>query len=960
MATLPGERIESTIPERLREQLPLESVAKIRDTVLKARSGEGPELNEEQVNEIRRLIAKGVVKETDVLPPLGVAQAGIETAKTAAGGALETVGGLGSMIASTDPQKDAPNLLGTASNFLQETGKDLKVDRNTLPRTQANLFAGVDLAAAGLIPANIIIKSGKMVAGSLSPVQIRSLGSFKSMLVDASRNPRRFLAIESALGGASGIGGEETVRFGGEDARIVGELLTNFGAVLTARIFKSISNIFKLKAGSRKEAEETIGRFLSTEFDEDIRLEQALDETLEQQVPGARFTLEKGSQSPNLAAATKKLGIRGEEALKMDADTVVAIEDYARKINPKVNTATGRRTPGEISDYQDAVIKETDGMIKRFSLRTEEILNNMSEKIFGSKSQLESNDIGDTFRTMLDREKTSMGNTIGRGYSMLGPLPIRPEDTKGLFKAMAKASFTQAKGTPIPPSVSSVISRLKKSFTTAGFKEVTDETFDVALGRTVKTTRRVRADLAESNLLVLNEIQGDISQAIRTAVKEGDLKEARRLKILQAGTFSVIDSLAKRTDIDVSDVVLLKQVKRMRIEMGRLFENAEVERIFKKDKQGLYTTSPEDLMDVFIRSGKKAFASAKHYNQIFKDSPESRRLLRDSFSYRLRAFATNPDTGQLDIKKIKRFQRKYSDAIKAHGLEDDFADITTAREFAEESIDGIGDSTKRLNRTAFKMFADTGEPENFVDGLIKNPDKLRRFSRGMDRDSSEFAGFRDLVVDRILEGSNKGVKFGESLIGAEQKFDLNFLETVLADPKGILEDVIGSGHIKALQRLAFNIGRSRTVTSSGAKSTDLANEIPNIAVRNILASTRAMLRGFVRADFILFQAAFRTAEALASRKRVDILKLALTDIQFARDLVLMSRSAPLMGSLRSLFSPSTASVLKSTDEQRDQASDNLQANFKGFKGVAKNAALDAGQSITESIADAFQGLGPGQ
>lgn len=945
MATLPGERIQSAIPKSAREQLPVEQVTKIRDFVLKARNGEGPKLNREQIDEIQRLISRGVVKEDDVLPPLGTLEAGVEAVKTAAGGTLETVGGLASIL----PEGPfGESLVGQAGERIQEFGGDIKIDRTTLPNRQANLLAATDLAASSRVPANIIVTAGKIRASSLTPEQVQSLGTFSSMLVDASRNPRKFKAIESALGAVSGIGGEQAAKLSGEESRIVGELFTNFGAVISGRILKSVSNIFKLKAGSTKEAEEAVGQFLKSEFDRDPRIEARLTETEEiEKATGARFTLEKATQDPVIAATAKTLGTRGEDALKMDADTTVAIERFAREINPKENTLTGKRTPGEIVDFQDKVIKEVDAMETKFENDIDGILDEMSEAILGTDNNESIQDIADTARGLLDRSKASLSNAISRGYSKLGDLRVDPQDVRGLFVAMNRASLTQAKGTPIPTSVSNIIDRLKKSFKINRLE-------DRPIFKGAASTEKVKADLRESRLLVLNEVDSDVSQAMRDAGKAGARDEVRRLRIIKSGVNSVYDALSKKTDLGAETISTLKQLKKMRVTMGSLFENAEIELAFKKQKQGDFKTAPEDLMDLFIRTGKKAFRSADYYSDIFQGSKESQNLMRLEFSRRLRAFASDPNKeGQLIPSKIAQFQKKYSSAIEAYGYEEDFKNFNKIKNFAEESVAEIGESRSKLGRTAFKAFAETSTPEAFVDKLIKNPEILRRFARDMDKRSMSFVGFRDLVVDRIIEGSQKGIAFGETLVGAETKFDLNFFESVLADPKGILEDVIGSGHLKALKTLAVALGRKEIVGSVGVKATELAKEIPGVAVRQILASTRAALRGFVRADFILFQAGFRGAEALASKKRVEVLKLAMKDIQFARDLVLMARNKPLLGTLKSMFSPSIAAKLKAPENESNITGNLARETFQGFKGLAEDAALGA----TNAAAEALEGLG---
>ncbi len=907
-----------------------ENALKMRDFFLKARSGEGPKPNEQQLRFARDLVDDGIVEESDIFPPLGTAQAVDETIKTTVGGAMEAAGGLMDILPEGPFGK---SLIGQAGEKVQEAGRNLQINRDTLPETQKNLLGGANLVGATQIPANILIKSGKIISSSLNPVQLRQLGSFKRALVDASKNPRAFIKLESAIAAPAGITGEMLAEDFGELGRAFGELVTSFGLPLATRFVKGIGGIVKFRAGSEEEAKDVIGRYLSNEFDRDplIRENLKITEDVQRDVPGTQFTLDQATKNPELAATAREVGLRGQ-TVAMDEKTKKSIIEFSNAINPKT-TIQGRPQGQQLDKYQETVQSAVEKMETEHSNNIESILSQMTKSILKAGGQDEVLDIAEDARNLLTRSKTALQNAIRDGYNSLGDVPIRPEDVRGLLRSLSKATATQDPLKPLPDSVTSIAARLRNSFKGRRATTVQEPRgLDQALGAAPKT-RQVPENLTHSRFLVLNEIDSSVSEAMREAGKSGKMDEVRRLGKIKSGINSVYETMSRRTDVSADKAVALKQLKKMRITMGKLYENAEIEVLFKKGRQGDFKIATEDIMDTFIRTGKRAFRAADYYGEIFKDIPEAQQLIRREFSRRLRASAMDPETRKIIPKKVIAFQKKYDDAIKAYGLEEDFKDIRTSIKYAEESIGDIHEDMADLKRQAFKSFADTNNPEGFIDSMVNEPAQIQRFVRGLEKNSMEFEGFKDLVVDRIIQKTSAGVAFGSSNIPGEHLFNLPYFQRLIADPKRILTSVLGKKHMKNLEVFATALGRAAPTSGAGAKASEFSKEIQSPKVRELLSGARAALRGFVRADFIVLQSSFKTAEAIASQTRRRILVQAMKDPKFAQDLVLAVLNKPLRGSLKSLFSPAAASALKGEDLGNDTQRLLDKAGFKGEEVV---------------------------
>lgn len=397
-----------------------------------------------------------------------------------------------------------------------------------------------------------------------------------------------------------------------------------------------------------------------------IRSNTAKNEALEEAIPGLRFNLGQKGGDPNLLSLARQKGQQPGLGTTMSNESVMAQEQAIKDF-----IQNDIRGGGTVDDFLAAIQNEQKRLASG-TVRAKTAAESEAAAITGREAQ----ETGAGLLEIARKGKQTSSKTAARLFNEVPedltvdatPLWNKVQELFGGFDKLTQ----RLSATPTGP-----MDRIRKAMTPQ------EEEASTLLGPSDKPISRAAKEPPQ-DLTVgqIKDFRSQMSTAQRNAISSGDYELAYKAGLLKD---SVNDTLTLAAQSGKGDAVekLKAATDYWRDIHIPTYRQGVTGRILQTDRTGAQKVLDSSIGGEYFKSGKGAAEAAADFNRTFGADPKAKGLIKDYASQSLLKYARNPVTGELDSLRIARWLSQHSDAIKAYGIEKDFANLKKAMSLAD-------------------------------------------------------------------------------------------------------------------------------------------------------------------------------------------------------------------------------------------------------------------------------------
>jgi len=779
-----------------------------------------------------------------------------------------------------------------SKNFKETTERDIKAIAGDKQGVVGEFTQKIAEYAA---PTQAITRQLLKKGAALNADKTRKVfGVFEKSMMAAARNPTAAIKIEQGVSAAMASSGEIVKQLGGGEGMQLGtELATG---LLSGQVVNTTKAIFSWGAKKIPGSASRIGKiqaadYLKEVFKNDPDIYKKLERGLKLQgETGIQMNLAELTNNPELKSALQLMEVH-------TAGTMTGLESRLAE-----QTKAIKEMFPSIPEHKEAAVKGLDDM----QSETEIALNNQATKAvdnvldqIDNAAPLDKEMLGESGRIALDASREVMDAEVSKLYKQVGNPNI---PTKVLVKAVQEAKKS-------PLANDAYMKELDADLVSTLEANVLGKTStEKVLNAPVKKIYLGRGNAklpTEMSLDSMRLIESRLKERIRIANAAGKANEARILTKVLSGVFEQYKSV---TGIEANQIALLKKAASASKRLHNIFDQGEVLLQSRIDVKGMERITTEGFVRNFVKPNSNTKLARTNeavdgFYNAYGDIPEAKQWLTNAFGALLKEeIAKQGD--KLNPKMIKRFINKHSDFLKRARISDKFDNVTKAVEEANIADANKVLSYKDYQKTVMSKFVGSDDPVNFVLNASQTG-KLSKLNKEVSAIQNKAR--REIVQRGIKEALWEGIKrklttaevaSGEEIIlstGQVRKMldDINYGKQ--------LKEGLGKEHYNSLKKLIDIIDR---VSPDISGTAGLPKEhIDEKLVEKLMTGLRAAAHGFVRPDLIAAQMSMRGYKAITTKQAHKVLKEAMENPDFAKELLKMSTSVKGKEIIGTMFSP---------------------------------------------------------
>jgi hypothetical protein len=847
----------------------------------------------------------------------GAVELGDHVIQTVGSSAVKGVGAtIGAIESATDPLSylavsgaipNNPNV--HVGDRIHAAGEKLAPNNEKFNDTTQGLLHGAEITAETIAPFGGQLAAGAQILKRAKGVT-ENLGLFKKILAESAQNPAMFAAVEASIMQISGQTSEFLIPDDNPLHKLLIELSTQIGLPGLVKLTQKTYSWFSRRVfPSVDQSEVALGEFFEDIFKEDPQAMKNLQESKRlEESSGVHFDTRQATKNPRIAGAADAVGF--DDGLQsVEARTQIA--SFVNKIRPQKGENR--------ADFQSRALKAVHDETARLQAEINKVVPNFTSNILDPTAAGSRELSGAERQAQMVKLRNKASRYVSGIYEQISNFKVNPKVSQSIVKAAQQAGKTArtAPGTkpiPVNEELQEILSMVTSNFKPGRPGTTKSVNVDPITGKNLTLNKAQRAEsTTHRNFKLLQTIDSKLSEFIRAAQKDGRADDLRRANILKSSITRAYKNLSNDASLAPDDLILLKQGKVARTRFGKLFQDGALGQALQMSSQGQLKVSPEDFYKMFIKTdnAKDSHRAARQYRAAFGGSAESMVPIKQELYRRFLASAVKQGkdgVDSVDVKGARNWLKNHKEVIASYDMTDDFyskggnlkQSMEDLVDTAHGQLEDASMALRDVEKTAFASFAKADDPRSFVRGLLKSPDKLRKFNKQLHAEggSNDVQGFKDMIMEELLESTmlkSTEKRFDESV----RLFDNKMLDEVMMDHGAVLRQVLGSEHWHALKQL--NKILNQTVIPKGTNpGIDLAT-VPMLSAVATATTGKMAATGFLSKTFVAMYLAGRVGAMAQSQIRREVMHQALSDPDYALALVAKAKDTNIRRRLIRLF-----------------------------------------------------------
>jgi len=851
--------------------------------------------------DIVRSVGAGLYKASGDL--LSLASAGVETVYDAG----RVIGREAYKTITDTPEKDMKPFELTdyfSKNFKETTKRDVK---KIAGEKQGTIGEFTQKIAEYAAPTQAITRQLIKKGAALNADKTRKVFNVfeKSMMV-AAKNPTAAIKMEQGVSALMASSGEIVKQIGGgEGAQLAVELATGLASGQIINTSKSILSWAskKLPGSGQRIAKMQAAEYLQEVFSNDPEIYKKLERGLQlQKETGIEMNLAELTNNPELKAALQAMEIH-------TAGTMTGLESRLAEQTRAIKNAFP-----SVKEYKESAVKGLDDMQSEVEIaldnQANKAVDNVLEQI-DNAAPLDKEMLGESGRIALDSSREVMDAEVSKLYNQVGNPNI---PTKVLVQAVIDAKKS-------PLANDAYMKELDADLVSTLEANVLGKTsIEKVLDAPVKKIYLGRGSAklpTEMSLDSMRLIESRLKERIRIANAAGKANEARILTKVLNGVFEQYKSV---TGIEANQIAALKKASSASKRLHNIFDQGEVLMQSRIDVKGMERITTEGFVRNFVKPNSETKLARTNeavdgFYNAYGDMPEAKQWFVNAFGSLLKEeIAKQGD--KLNPKMIKRFISKHSNFLKRAGISDRFNNITKAVEEANIANSNKVLSYKDYQKTVMSKFVGSDDPVNFILNASQSG-KLEKLNAEVSKigNKSQMDIVQRGIKEALWEGIKRKLTTSEVASGEEIILSTGQVRNMLDEINygQQLKDGLGKEHYNSLKKLLDIVDR---ISPDISKTAGLPKEhIDEKLAEKLMTGLRAAAHGFVRPDLIAAQMSMRGYKAITTKQAHKILKEAMENPDFAKELLKMSTSVKGKEIVGTMFSPLMTSIITDKEKQ---------------------------------------------
>lgn len=729
-----------------------------------------------------------------------------------------------------EPTDRSERILSSGGEFLGEATKAL------LPLGTVN---------KGLNATEQVIKAAPEVVKGRLPKIIDAVkntpAAVKNYMDDITRNFAEKPLATSAVEIGSNIGagfGEQIAEEsgGGEGSQFIGGLTGGFlgGGGLTSAMYRPTQKFIKFQMSRfSPEAREAAAKEYAAQHFGSINTPEAQGglaeaERLKEKIPGFNPTLAEATDMPSAKTFQQDFegraeGVDLDQLVKRREDSLTSIKDYA---DNKFGALNFDRELEDLNKLREPLLQKRENKLGEFQEKRQDY----------AESRLPAADRTDTGSRLRDRyfdlrtEKSNEMSELAKKLNINTTRRVNIDSLKERFDAIVpKGIFEDRENTP------KVIEEVLKTGKDAPV--------------TFKDIKQLRERLGQ-------EIRDTLGDSKPNSKKLSNLYAAKS-QLDEFMEFDLPRNMPKTAEN------YKKFLKAYRDEYIIPFENNDVYKIRKGDKQGDYITRDERIADIFFKKGD--ITAARQYKQTFKNDPYAFEALKDSILDKARERVVKD--GVIDPKAMDKWLKDHDSVLNEFpAIKRYFNNTQSATKEMADRAARLEERKAMIDKNFFNSIVGKNS-EQVVNNALKDKKLMRKLQLAT---KSNPDALRKAVWDRAMKEGNRMPDFIEQ----------NKIPMMRALGKDHYNDLLDvSKAFQMMERVRAPEGAAIEINPYSKIEKTVGTSIPSMYAR-----ARSVNMGKAGADFMAAELFQRYSIGASKRKAETIMKEMLYKPELASDM----------------------------------------------------------------------------
>lgn len=856
------------------------------------------EFNKDVSTEVVRSTAAGLYKAGGDMSALGAA--GLETLYDTG----RIIGREGYKAVTDEYPSDKPFELTNyfSDKFKETTKRDVKAlagdNQGVLGQYTQKIAEYAGLTQAVL--RQVLTKGAAMNAVPTAISQGKIKSTIEKSMMAAAKDPKSAIKVEQTISALMASAGETAKQLGvGEGGQVATELATGLMSGQIINTTKSMINFVskKFPDSADKAGKIQAAEYLQSVFSKDPEIAKKLERGLElQKETGVKMNLAELTNNPELKDAFQT----------MEVHTVGSMTELEARLAQQ--TKQIKESFPTQPDYKQSAVKGVDDM----QSETEIVLDNMATKAvdnvldqIDNAAPLDRNQLGESGRIALNTSREAMEVEVNQLYKEVGNPNI---PTKVIVKAVQEAKKSPlANDAYMKELDADLVSTLEANV--LGNKQQ-----GKVLDAPVKKIYLGRGEgklPTEMSLDSMRLIESRLKEKIRIANANGKGNEARILSKILNGVFEQYKTV---TGAEAHQIANLKKAASASKRLHNIFDQGEVLMQSRINAKGFERITTEGFVRNFVKPNSdtklaRTDEAVDGFYDAYGDMPEAKQWMTNAFGSLLKE-EIQKQGGKIEPKAIKRFIGRHSNFLKRARIGEKFDSISKAVDEANTAEMVKDLNYKDYQKTIMSKFAGSDDPISYVMNAMQKgtlPALQKEVSAIKNKARREIV--ERGIKEALWEGVQRKLTTTDVVSGTEIMLNTGAVRKML-DSKNYgkqLEEGLGKEHFNSLNKLIDIVDRISPATT---RTAGLPKErVDDKIVEKLMTGLRAAAHGFVRPDLIAAQMAMRGYKAITTAQSQKILKEAMNNPEFAKELIKMSTSLNGKSIVGTMFSPLIAPII---------------------------------------------------
>ena len=732
---------------------------------------------------------------------------------------------------------------------------------------------------------------------------------FEKSMMAAAKDPNAAIKLEQGISAMVASAGQTAKELGIEETgQFVTEIVTG---IVSGQLINTGKSILNYAAKKIPGSAERIGKIQAAEylqevFKNDPDMVKKLERGLElQKETGIQMNLAELTNNPELKAALQLMEVH-------TAGTITGIEARLAEQTKKVKELFPAKP-----ELKESAVKGIEDYRSETEIALEKSANKAVDDVIeqiDNAAPIDKETLGETGRYALEAAREGMQAEVNQLYKEVGNPNI---PTNRIVEALKEARKSPLKNDNYMKELDA---ELVSTLETNLLGRIGQQQVIKAPVKDIKLTGKTDIIPNEMSLDGVRLIESRLKERIRIANAAGELNKSRLLnKILS----SVFDQYKEVKGIEANQIANLRKASAASKRLHEIFDQGEVLLASRIDVKGMERITTEGFVRNFIKPNTDSKLARTNeavdgFYNAYGDMPEARQWFSNAFGSLLKEEIARHGE-RLNPKAIQQFINRHSAFLKRARIEGEFDSIVKAIKQANLADDAKVLDYKEFQKTVMSKFIGSDDPIEFV----TNAAMSGRLDKLMNEVSNiPIAKRRETVEKGIKEALWEGIKrrmtTTKTASGDEILLDTGTVRKMLDDINygKQLKTGLGETHYSSLKKLIDIVDR---ISPNTTKTAGLPKEhIDEKLVEKLMTGLRAAAHGFVRPDLIAAQMTMRGYKAITTKHAHNILKEAMSNPEFAKELLKLSTNIVGKDIVKTMLSPVASSVIIDRDKKIQQ------------------------------------------